>query len=72
LRKIVSKHDIWRIDLIDDSPTKVKAMQIQLKPALMPFVYKARKYTSGDSEYMKLFYEKLVKNKLVLKNPQAG
>ena len=71
LRKIVSKHDIWRIDLIDDPPAKVEAMQIQLKPGAMPFVCKARKYTSGDSEYMKLFNEKLVKNKLVFKNPQA-
>ena len=57
--------DIWRIDLIDDPPAKVEAMQIQLKPGAMPFVCKARKYTSGDSEYMKLFNENLAKNKLV-------
>jgi hypothetical protein len=38
LRKIVSKHDIWRIDLIDDPPAKVEAMQVQLKPGAMPFV----------------------------------
>jgi hypothetical protein len=47
-------------------------MQIQLKPGAIPFVCQAWKYTTGDSEYMKLFYVKLVKSKLVFKNPQDG
>ncbi|KAG3095516.1 hypothetical protein PI124_g16068 [Phytophthora idaei] len=67
LRRIASKHDVWRLELLNDPPAKVKPYKLRLKPGASPFRCKARKYSPLQREFNKT----LVQLGWVYKNPRS-
>ncbi|OWZ13400.1 hypothetical protein PHMEG_00013278 [Phytophthora megakarya] len=71
LRRIVFKHDIWRLVLRDDPPAKVPPYKLRLKENAKPFRCKARQYAPLQSTFLREFNKTLVELGWVYKNPSS-
>ncbi|KAE9124086.1 hypothetical protein PF005_g6118 [Phytophthora fragariae] len=71
LRRIASKHNIWRLLLRDDPPAKILPYKLRLKENAKPFRCKARQYAPLQSEFLREFNKTLVELGWVYKNPSS-
>ncbi|OWZ00649.1 hypothetical protein PHMEG_00028115 [Phytophthora megakarya] len=71
LRRITTKHDIWRVVLCDDPPAKVPPYKIRLKPDAKPFRCRARQYAPLQTKFLHEFNQTLVDLGWVYKNPSS-
>lgn len=71
LKRIMLKHDIWRLVLGRDPPADVQPMVIRLKHGSKPYRCKGRKYSPEQQEFMKSFNDQLEELGLVFENRTA-
>lgn len=68
LKDIVTKYDVWRLELGADPPACVPPLRLQLKPGSVPYRTKARKYSPHLREFLNEFNGKLEKFGWIFEN----
>ncbi|KAE9245905.1 hypothetical protein PF004_g5047 [Phytophthora fragariae] len=71
LRAIVRKHDIWRLELGNDSPANVDPLHIRLKECARAVKCKPRHYFTTVRAFLREFNSKLVELGWVYENPSS-
>lgn len=63
--------DVFRVGLGNCPPAKVEPMCVDLKPALVPFRAKARRYPSTQKAFRERFVDRLLEYGFIKPNPDA-
>ncbi|GMF17984.1 unnamed protein product [Phytophthora fragariaefolia] len=71
LYEIVSKRDIWRLQISDDPPARLPPFTIRLKEGAEPYRCKPRKYAPVQRQFLGEFNEKLIQLGWAYKNPES-